>query len=504
MPTTSGFLQVMYGQPRSSFAFVGLVLCLIVGPLTSKAETFMTVLAEIGPWPAVSRLIGFEDRLWFANSVKGRNHNSADLYSYGPEEGDLRYERHLFSQDAGRPAVAGGLLYWPFEDARFSLGHGHFMATDGDRWHEGIIPTGRIFHTHAMAATAATDQLVAATSAWRAHLDLSSDGGLTWRQVHDHPTPGGRVSRIVDLVVLEDAVFGSLVSRDERRLLKLDGSMVEPVPGWPLNQTIKALTRFQGHVYGLIQTSDGSAIWRTDGRRSEQVISLADIENETGKGSARDLTADDRGLWLVTSGETGGRVWQSGDGRNWTARYGYKDGTAFELLIYQERVFVAGTDRERGVGMLWGSSGPAKKRPKPPPRRTENRLENRLSSVADMNWPAAGNELERLLGMEEAYRDRATSLRQHVLNLLAKDPPAGFFAERLSAAMPDAPMSLIGGAVRIPSALMGRALLLFAMAVQGESARTQGASIPSTLLQAPWTRAANQAEKYFDTLLAAA
>ncbi len=181
------------------------------------------------------------------------------------------------------------------------------MATDGDRWHEGIIPTGRIFHTHAMAATAATDQLVAATSAWRAHLDLSSDGGLTWRQVHDHPTPGGKVSRIVDLVVLEDAVFGSLVSRDERRLLEARRFDGRARAGLASNETIKALTRFQGHVYGLIQTSDGSAIWRTDGRRSEQVISLADIENETGKGSARDLTADDRGLWLVTSGETGGR-----------------------------------------------------------------------------------------------------------------------------------------------------------------------------------------------------
>jgi hypothetical protein len=64
-----------------------------------------------------SRLIGYQDRLWLANSVKGVNHNSADLYSYDPDGGALRYERHLFSQDAGRPVVADGLLYWPFEDA---------------------------------------------------------------------------------------------------------------------------------------------------------------------------------------------------------------------------------------------------------------------------------------------------------------------------------------------------------------------------------------------------
>ena len=40
-----------------------------------------------------SRLIGFDGRLWLANSVKGANHNSADIYSYDPLNGGLRYER---------------------------------------------------------------------------------------------------------------------------------------------------------------------------------------------------------------------------------------------------------------------------------------------------------------------------------------------------------------------------------------------------------------------------
>lgn len=74
-------------------------------PLSSKAEPSLQVLAEVEPWPVVSRLIGFDGRLWFANSVKGRNHNSADLFSYDPDEGDVRYERHLFSQDAAVPSL---------------------------------------------------------------------------------------------------------------------------------------------------------------------------------------------------------------------------------------------------------------------------------------------------------------------------------------------------------------------------------------------------------------
>lgn len=54
-------------------------------------------LARVEPWPAVSGLIGYRDRLWFANSVKFRDHNSADIYSYDPKTGAVRYERHLYA-----------------------------------------------------------------------------------------------------------------------------------------------------------------------------------------------------------------------------------------------------------------------------------------------------------------------------------------------------------------------------------------------------------------------
>ena len=84
-----------------------------------RADERLVTLVSGLPWSGVSGLIGYDGRLWFANSVKFVNHNSADLYSYDPAGGTVRYERHLFSQDAGEPVVAGGLLFWPFEDARF-------------------------------------------------------------------------------------------------------------------------------------------------------------------------------------------------------------------------------------------------------------------------------------------------------------------------------------------------------------------------------------------------
>ncbi len=181
-----------------SFAFLTLP--------TATAQEALPILSRIGPWPEASNLIGYQGRLWLSNSVKWENHNSADLYSYDPATGDLRYERQLFSQDAGRPAILNGLLYWPFEDNRFSIGWGQFMITNGTDWQFRTIPTGQIFHSHAMAVVG--DRLISADSAWRAGLDVSDDGGLTWRRIYEHPTPTGRVSRIVELFAIGDRVVG--------------------------------------------------------------------------------------------------------------------------------------------------------------------------------------------------------------------------------------------------------------------------------------------------------
>ena len=129
----------------------------------------LEVLATIGPWPTLSALIGYRGRLWFANSVRYPNHNSADLYSLGLAAGDLRFERHLFTQDVGTPVVAGGLLYWPYEDPRPSVGWGHIAVTDGDKWQLRVMPGDLpMLHVHAMESQGG--RLYAATSAWRAGL----------------------------------------------------------------------------------------------------------------------------------------------------------------------------------------------------------------------------------------------------------------------------------------------------------------------------------------------
>ena len=188
---------------RSTLAFIA-CLAIPLGTRAGAQDSPLVVLSRPGAWQGVSQMIGFMDRLWFVNSVKFRNHNSADLYSYDPVAGDTRYERHLFSQDAGDPVVSSGLLYWPFEDARFSAGRGEYAVTNGRLWRWRVLPEGQVFHLHAMAGRGKT--LFAATSAWRGGLQRSADGGESWKIIYDHPTPIGRVSLLTSLALLGDTL----------------------------------------------------------------------------------------------------------------------------------------------------------------------------------------------------------------------------------------------------------------------------------------------------------
>jgi formylglycine-generating enzyme len=189
-----------YSWTPMAIRAIFVLAAVLVAPLQTHGKTdaaALVMLSQPGPWADVSRIIGFNNRVWFVNSVKFRNHNSADVYSYDPIGGQTRYERHLFSQDAGDPVVADGILYWPFEDSRFSAGRGEYALTDGQRWQWRLLPQGEVFHLHAMAAVENT--LYAATSAWRGGLQRSTDGGETWTIVYDHPTPENWVGALTAL-----------------------------------------------------------------------------------------------------------------------------------------------------------------------------------------------------------------------------------------------------------------------------------------------------------------
>jgi hypothetical protein len=447
----------------------------------AAAETLdpLPVLAEVGPWPVLSQLIGFDRRLWFANSVKGRNHNSADLYSYDPRTGALRYEKHLFSQDVGRPLALDGRLYWPYEDSRFSLGWGAFQVTDGVRWQSGTIPTARIFHTHALVQ--AGGRLVAATSAWRAGFQVSTDGGGTWRQVYDHPTPERQVSRMVTVEALGPRVFGVLLHRDKRRLLLLDGERVAEVPGWPKDRPVLGLAPFRGGLYGAVQEADGVAIWRSDG------VTSARLAPPRAGWRVRNLAAGAGRLWAVSADGDGGVLWSSPDGARWTAQRRLDGGTPWEVAVYGGDVYVAGAGAD-GRGRLWGPAPPAPVEPGPAARAPLP------VGPRPAHGPVDGAAIDGALLDPASYRDRRI-LRDLVYDAALRPGGAAVLGTRLGRALPERTLSLIGGRVQVPAADLGRWILLWGLAKAG--ARQGAGRVPPALIAEPWTQPENSSQKYF-------
>ncbi len=492
----SGVIAAIRPSRRGPPAIRALILVLglglvLLGAGAGRAAQDLVPLARVGPWPGVSELIGYRQRLWFVNSVKFVNHNSADLYSYDPANGTVRYERHLFSQDAGQPTVAGGLLFWPFEDARFSAGRGEYMVTNGRDWQWRALPDGVAFHLHAMTGLGAP--LFAATSAWRAGLQRSDDLGRSWRILYDHPTEPGFVSRITSLGALGETLYAGFTAWAQAgvKLLRLEGDAVTPVAGWPQGKSTRALTSWRGWLYAVNSGDRESGLWRTDGGAVERIGAL------DGK-QVRALAGGEEALWLISVGEAGGALWRSRDGRAWE-RAQSLDEEPLDLAVYAGRVYVGALGAD-GQGALWGPPAPAPAQapmapaaaPPPLPAPSRPLDESRLRGLLE--------ELDRVLLDERSYarplRPVLTALR--ALTGSGRPRVGAALSERLDAPFPAIEVVLFGGNLEISAATLARWYLMRAIALSG------GGRVPAALLAAPFVAPPNRAEKYFDAAPGAA
>ncbi len=458
---------------------LALVLFVLV-PKVTHSEDNLVFLVSSGPWSGVSELIGYGGRIWFVSSVKFVDHNSADVYSYDPINGETRYERHLFSQDAGEPAVAGGLLYWPFEDSRFSTGHGEYMVTNGRDWQWRILPDGEVFHVHAMVAYRGT--LFAATSAWRAGLQRSQDGGITWQVVYDHPTPPRSASRITTLATLGDTLYAGLTDYRPQgsKLLRWVGDTLKPVVDWPAGTMVTSLTAYSGWLYAVNTTSDGSAVWRTDGRTAQRVTGL-DGYHIRGMASGPDA------FWAVSADESGGILWRSTDGLNWSRVQRFHGAEPLDVLVYAGKVYV-GTSGPGGRGTLWGPRAPA-------PIESHEGAPQLIPAVHPLTPERLRETLDRLdrvLADKSTYIDYGSRLFATMLPLgLSEMSEAGAaLVQRLQGPFPDVKVSLFGGQLTVSATTMARWYLFWAIALNGRG------RISPAFLAEPWTERPNRSEKY--------
>ena len=451
----------------------------------AAAGPVLEVLVKVGPWPTLSRLIGYDGRLWFANSVKGRNHNSADIWSLDPIEGSVRYERYLFSQDAGVPLVYRGLLYWPFEDSRFSLGWGMIEVTDGQNWQPLLVATAEIFHSHSLIAW--RGRLLAITSAWRTGLQVSDNRGRDWTALYDHPTPKGRLSRFRYPLVLHDELYGYLEDQDGARLAKFTGGRLISVPGWPKNRRFFALTLHNGRIFAVVRRNDGFQIWQTDGRDSEQ------ISNQLTELRLIDLASDGTRLWAVMADGSGGRLWSSPDGVRWTKHTRFFGGRPLSVHVIVGKVYVAGAGDD-GRGIIWGP--PAHRIP-----RTNGSATLPVqfpASGGKIDWQRFGTEFDAALGDKSQYENHGRGrLRALVHDAVKLGAPPGFFAQRLKARLPQGTVQAFGKKLTVKTADIGRSILFWGMGLSKQK------DVPIVSIGRPWGAPANSFEKYFDPQLTA-
>ncbi|CAN0397594.1 unnamed protein product, partial [Ectocarpus sp. 13 AM-2016] len=371
-------------------------------------------------------------------------------------------------------------LYWPLEDSRNSVGWAEVTLTDGKAWRRRAIPGAQAFHNHAMVAW--RGGLVAATSAWRAGLQGSSDGGTSWRRLYDHPTSERRVSRVVRLAAAEAFFLGHLIDVGQHRLLRSNGEETTLLDGWPEDLPVTALAGKANAIYIAANATDGIVLWRSDGS------TLRQLEASLPDGRVQDLQAAAGRLWMLTTAAGGGgSVWSSADGLGWREDLRLDGGTPWDLHVGAAGLYVGGT-ADSGLGALWvqdesfaddqGGGQLA------PVVETE--------SVGGLDWVSEAARLDGLLATPESYAARST-LRDEIYRLAMAGPPEGFFADRLAVGEgPAGEIPLIGGQVRVTNRGFADWLLLWGMGLNGQS------GVPTALLLQPWASAANPAEKYFE------
>lgn len=442
----------------------------------------LKTIAQVGPWPVASRLVGYRGRLWFAGSVKGVNHNSADIWSLDPATGDLRYERSLFSQDAGVPMVRDGLLYWPFEDALMSYGNGVIAITDGENWTQRTIPGDPIFHTYQMLDW--DSGMLALTAARGTELRLTMDGGRSWLEMVRQPGSQRNIARLTELTPFNGAVYAVLRDDNERRLTRWSGeagTQFEDVQPWPRHRFVNGLAVHRGALYALVGRGAAREIWRHDGSESYRVGPV---------GRHVDLASDGERLWLVTRD---GMLLSSHNGTDWLREGQLSGGRPRELAVIDGALFAAGAgDEERGI--VWGPEGHNISTPTFMAPVTN--LHPHGPQTTD--WNAKGREIDRLLADPAVFAEHGIGpILVPLIEAARQGAPDGFFADRLATPIGNGEFDGFGGDMRLQSGDVGVVLVLSAMA------QARKPEVPLRYLLQRWRSEPNSYEKYFEPPMAA-
>ena len=468
-------------------------LLFILGCGTSflHAKGPLVELARPGPWAGVSKLIAYDSRLYMVNSEVYVNHNSADIYSYHPLKRESRFEHRLFSQDAGTPVVIDGLLYWPYEDPRFSAGNGEYEVTDGTRWQWQVIPQIYGFHLHGMSRHQKT--IYAIASAWEGRIYRSEDQMKSWQLLYEHSMPPRRVSRVNAMQALGDSLYFALTAKTEIGVkllfMKNSQSPVIPVPGWPNGQSLGPMIAYKNWIYAVNKTKGNHQLWRTNGHTSAEPIPDLDAYRLNAFGATPDS------LWAVGQQDSEGFLWRSSDGQSWKQVQQFSSPVIAMTTVASE-VYVGTYEPDQG-GRLWGPRHPKGFGTSPLPKKLPDQPIQRLKPTT---LRKAFNELDDLIAKtSEGHHEYRNQILDHLLPLaLSHDPAVGkALSLKLNGTFPQTRVPLFGK-IKVPAKQLVQWYLLYSIAINGHG------FIPPQLILTPWQSPRNRAEKYLEPSIASA
>lgn len=442
-------------------------------------------LARPGVWPAISNLIIYDGRVWFTNSQPYVDNNASDIYSYDPVSSVQRFERGLFSQAVGIPAVIDGRLFLPFEDPRLNMSIGEYAVTDGREWRWRRLPVGTAFHTHAFGRCG--DELLAVTGAWEGQLHISPDNGGTWHLASTYPAKEAKFSRLIAITSFEGRCFVGASARGRRdgKLLEWADDELAPVSGWPVGDRTDHLMIWNDRLLALSHTGSGARLLEFDG---DAVTSVT----MPGSGRLRDLAVDGDTLWAVVSDGSSGRLWRTIDGATWEDVQHFGE-TPIAVTASAGQVFV-GTFSPDG-GSLWGPSHPVDMQEIAPGKLFGERA---VLHVPRQLWATLDDVIsayiEQRVGAHAGIEAVNDTLRQLTT---FEDPSIGrYLSERLAALDIDGRLRFFSRE-RTKRAHGLAWYLIGAMAVNGDG------RIPPALLGVPLSTGRNDRKKNIDTPIAA-
>jgi len=401
-----------------------------------------------------------------------------------PDGTGLRRERRLFSQDVGEPIVHLGLLYWPLEDTRVSLGWGQIAVTDGRDWRVLESRTGRQFDLHGLFP-GQDNSLLAAGSAWSAQILGSTDGGRSWTQFFEAERLEKRFSRTYQIATTPTAVFGDIIEFGNGprtfAMLRHDESGGAPVPGWP---------ETEGLVRRAVPWGDGLLVLRGFGKSLELGV-LGDAGWRRVELPAEVVGIDiaaGQDIWLLgkaVQGHSG--LWRR-KGRAWRQELVLDAGEAIELRMGAGQPLVAGTLDRRGA--IWGTGEAQSAADKSPA------LPEQIAAEPN-DEEQARQQIADALADPRSYVGHGIRLRNVIDRWVMRGLPGEVLASFLDGPFPEGEVKLIGGRAFASHERFGRWILTWGMR------RAGGGRVPPEWLDLPFDEAENDSQKYFGEKIAA-